>query len=142
MLLSNYVTLSSSAKPGWQWCTRPTCDTTIHRRPLCLPAPSASLLRLPLVLSPSAPLFFQRAHASLRSLHSHAHCQLLGLPSLYLRVASAKVPVRVKFCACGCCLFFSPFFLTRPQPTVPCPRKSQRSWCMRRKLRPRANQIF
>jgi hypothetical protein len=105
--LRNFVSFGKTRVPVVH---SPTCDTTIHRRPLCLPAPSASLLRLPLVLSPSAPLFFQRAHASLRSLHSHAHCQLLGLPSLYLRVASAKVPVRVKFCACGCCLFFLRFF--------------------------------
>lgn len=36
-------------------------------------------------------------HASLRSLHSHANYQPVGLPSPYLTVASAKVPVRVKF---------------------------------------------
>jgi hypothetical protein len=70
--------------------------------------PSASLLPHPLVLSPSVHLSSQRVHVSLLSLHSLAHYQLLGLPSLYLRVALAKVPVRVKFS-----VYSFPYFLTR-----------------------------
>ena len=77
------------------------------KHPPCLPVPSASLLPHPLVLSPSVHILFQRVNASL-SLHSLAHYQLLGLPSLYLRVALAKVPVRVKFS-----VYSFPYFLTR-----------------------------
>ena len=77
------------------------------KHPPCLPVPSASLLPHPLVLSPSVHLSFQRVHVSL-SLHSLAHYQLLGLPSLYLHVALARVPVRVKFS-----VYSFPYFLTR-----------------------------
>ena len=87
----------------------PDSTTSTRPRPQCLSVPSASLPQHPLVHSPSA-LSLQRVHASMCPLHLHAPYQLLGLLSLHLRVASAKVPVRINF-LCTRMLLVSPSVL-------------------------------
>jgi hypothetical protein len=103
-------------KPG-QYPQSGFTRSASEQLPRCLSAPSASLPRHLLVHSPSAPLSLQRVRASMHPLHLHAPCQLLGQPSLYLRVASAKVPVRIKFLRIRMLLFF---FLRFSNKLCPC----------------------